>query len=165
MKQIGFLVNPVAGIGGRVGLKGSDGAEIQKKARSLGAVPEAAVRALHALEKASGLEEKVTFLTAPGIMGEEVLKKTAFSYHVIGTLADGETTAEDTIRIAREILEEGADLLLFAGGDGTARNVCEAVEMELPVIGIPAGVKIHSAVYAYNAGNAGEAYRQNCMVI
>ena len=162
MKQIGFLVNPVAGIGGRVGLKGSDGAEIQKKARSLGAVPEAAVRALHALEKASGLEEKVTFLTAPGIMGEEVLKKTAFSYHVIGTLADGETTAEDTIRIAREILEEGADLLLFAGGDGTARNVCQAVEMELPVIGIPAGVKIHSAVYAYNVGNAGEALTYFC---
>ena len=156
MKQIGFLVNPVAGIGGRVGLKGSDGAEIQKKARSLGAVPEAAVRALHALEKASGLEEKVTFLTAPGIMGEEVLKKTAFSYHVIGTLADGETTAEDTIRIAREILEEGADLLLFAGGDGTARDIYKAVGVEQLCVGIPAGVKIHSPVYAKNPGAAGK---------
>lgn len=162
MKRIGFLVNPVAGLGGRVGLKGSDGEKIQEKARRLGAVPEAAIRAGHALEKAAGLEGKVIFLTAPGIMGEEVLKKTAFSYHVIGTIEGEQTTAEDTMRIAKEIREEGADLLLFAGGDGTARNVCEAVGGDLPVIGIPAGVKIHSAVYAYNAGNAGEALTYFC---
>lgn len=157
MKRIGFLVNPVAGIGGRVGLKGSDGANIQEKARRLGAVPEAAARAWHALQKASGLEDKVEFLTAPGIMGEEILKKTSFPYQVIGELKGPETTAEDTIRIAREIQEAEAELLLFAGGDGTARNVCEALGTSLPVVGIPAGVKIHSAVYAYNAGNAGEA--------
>lgn len=162
MKRIGFLVNPVAGIGGRVGLKGSDGRKIQKKARSLGAVPEAASRALQALKKTSGLEGRAVFLTAPGIMGENVVKQTAFPYEVIGNLQGEETGAEDTIRIAKEIQEAGADLLVFAGGDGTARNVCEAVGTTLPVLGIPAGVKIHSAVYAYNAGNAGEALEYFC---
>ena len=162
MKRIGFLVNPVAGIGGRVGLKGSDGEEIQKKARSLGAVPEAASRAFQALMKASNLKNEIVILTAPGVMGEDVVKKTPFQYEVIGKLEVPETTAEDTIRIAGEILGAQADLLLFAGGDGTARNICQAVGTEIPVLGIPAGVKIHSAVYAYNTKNAGEALAHFC---
>lgn len=162
VKRIGFLVNPVAGVGGRVGLKGSDGARIQEMAKKLGAVPEASLRALAALGKASGLTDKIVLLTAPGVMGEDIVKKTAFSYEVVGELQGGDTTAEDTIRIAKEMLEAQADLLMFAGGDGTARNVCEAVGMDLPVLGIPAGVKIHSAVYAYNTKNAGEALEYFC---
>ena len=78
MKRIGFLVNPVAGIGGRVGLKGSDGANIQEKARRLGAVPEAAARAWHALQKASGLEDKVEFLTRPGSWERKSLRRLLF---------------------------------------------------------------------------------------
>ena len=133
MKRIGFLVNPVAGIGGRVGLKGSDGANIQEKARRLGAVPEAAARAWHALQKASGLEDKVEFLTAPGIMGEEILKKTSFPYQVIGELKGPETTAEDTIRIAREIQEAEAELLLFAGGSGY-RPASRSIRRYMPIM-------------------------------
>lgn len=162
MKRIGFLVNPVAGVGGRVGLKGSDGARVQEMAKKLGAVPEASLRAQAALGKASGLTGQIVLLTAPGVMGEDIVEETAFSYEVVGKLQGRDTTAEDTIRIAREILAAQADLLMFAGGDGTARNVCEAVGMDLPVLGIPAGVKIHSAVYAYNTKNAGEALEYFC---
>ena len=135
MKRIGFLVNPVAGVGGRVGLKGSDGARVQEMAKKLGAVPEASLRAQAALGKASGLTGQIVLLTAPGVMGEDIVEETAFSYEVVGKLQGRDTTAEDTIRIAREILAAQADLLMFAGGDGTARNVCEAVGMDLPEIG------------------------------
>lgn len=162
MKKIGFLINPVAGIGGRVGLKGSDGSRIQEEAKKLGAVAEAPVRALAALRKVKGVEKEILFLSAPGVMGEAIIRKTDFRYEIIGKIEKEETTAEDTIRIAKEMRKAGAELLFFAGGDGTARNVCEAVGKELPVIGIPAGVKIHSAVYAYNSQNAGEALKSFC---
>lgn len=165
MRKIGFLINPIAGVGGRVGLKGSDGAEIQKKAKKLGAIPEAPRRALTALEIASSLIDKVIFLTAPGSMGEDVLRKTKFHYKVIGKLHGENTTAEDTVRIAKEIQDEQVELILFAGGDGTARNICQSIRMEVPVLGIPAGVKIHSAVYAYNSKNAGEALVNFCNAI
>ena len=63
-KKLGLIVNPVAGLGGRVGLKGSDGAEIQKKALELGAVPQALKRATQALERIRGLDglDLVTYL-------------------------------------------------------------------------------------------------------
>lgn len=162
MRRIGFLVNPVAGIGGRVGLKGSDGEAVQEKARSLGAVPEASERAYQALLKAASVSKNVEIFTAPGVMGEDVVKRTPFQYKVVGTLKGEKTTAEDTVRIAGQIAGAGAELLMFAGGDGTARNVCEAIKMQIPVLGIPAGVKIHSSVYAYNAKNAGEALGHFC---
>ena len=162
MKKIGFLINPVAGIGGRVGLKGSDGRHIQEEAKRLGAVAEAPARALAALKRAEGIQDDILFLVAPDIMGERIISQTSFRYEVIGKISGEKTTAEDTIRIAKDMEKAGAELLFFAGGDGTARNVCEALGKNLPVIGIPAGVKIHSAVYAYNSKNAGEALKSFC---
>jgi predicted polyphosphate/ATP-dependent NAD kinase len=160
-KMLGFIVNPVAGLGGRVGLKGSDGLEIQQRARELGAVPEAqdrAVEAMRVLKKlADDLKKVVTF---PGEMGENVAVCCGFSPVVIGDIQHGETTAADTHQAAREMLALGADLVLFAGGDGTARNIYEAVRDSVPVIGIPAGVKIHSAVFGINPASTGELAAQ-----
>lgn len=154
---LGFIVNPVAGLGGRVGLKGSDGLIIQQQARKLGAVPEALDRAAEAMrmlkKSASDLEKIVTY---PGEMGENVAVRCGFSPIIIGDICQGKTTAADTRRAAHEMLTLGVDLILFAGGDGTARDICEAVGDTVPVIGIPAGVKLHSAVFGVNPVRTGE---------
>lgn len=150
-KRLGLIVNPVAGIGGRVGLKGSDGSEIQQRARDLGAEPRAGERAAAALEPLRPMAGALDLLAAAGEMGEAVARQGGFHPRVIPTPArgpGGATTAEDTRRAALAMRDAGADLVLFAGGDGTARDICRAVGTGLPVLGIPAGVKIHSAVYA-----------------
>jgi len=155
MKRLGLIVNPVAGIGGRVGLQGSDGSEIQQKALSLGAKPGSAARATQALEALVPLAGQFELFTAPGEMGAQVAKLCGFIPHVLGKPTDS-TTAEDTIRVARQMLSLPVDALLFAGGDGTARDIFTAVGTRLPVLGIPAGVKIHSAVFATHPRVAGE---------
>ncbi|MFN2226596.1 MAG: ATP-NAD kinase family protein, partial [Anaerolineae bacterium] len=141
--------------GGRVGLKGSDGAEIQRQARALGAEPHAGERAAEALERLRRVEN-LTVVTYPGEMGEDAVRAAGFEPVVIGDIEPGATTAADTQEAARRMHERGVDLLLFAGGDGTARDVYEAVGLEQPALGIPAGVKIHSAVYATHPRSAGE---------
>jgi predicted polyphosphate/ATP-dependent NAD kinase len=156
-KTLGLILNPVAGLGGRVGLKGSDGLEIQQQARELGAIPEAqdrAAKAIRMLRKSAGYLDKL--VTYPGEMGESVAVHCGFSPIVIGNIRPGETTAAETVRAAHEMYEMGIDLILFAGGDGTARNICDAVGISIPVLGIPAGVKIHSAVFGINPASTGE---------
>jgi predicted polyphosphate/ATP-dependent NAD kinase len=153
---MGLIVNPLAGIGGRVGLKGSDGLQIQQKALALGAVPEAHSRALRALLALKPLQPRLEVLCAPAEMGENAARQCGFILSVLGEAKIGVTTAEDTCAAAHLIRQAGVDLLLFAGGDGTARDIYRAVGNELPVLGIPAGVKIHSPVFATNPHTAGE---------
>ena len=154
-KKIGLIVNPVAGMGGRVGLKGSDGQETLRKARELGAVATSPGRAVEALRELAPLKDRVEIVAYPHEMGEDEAREAGFEPTVIGDVETGKTTSEDTRRAAREMLGLGVDLLLFAGGDGTARDICEAVDGKVPALGIPAGVKIHSAVYAINPSSAG----------
>jgi predicted polyphosphate/ATP-dependent NAD kinase len=153
--RLGLIVNPLAGIGGRVGLKGSDGAEIQQKALALGAVPQSLNRAIQALEKIKAVHG-VEIITYPGEMGEDAARACGLGPTVIGSIRPGETTPEDTRNAAREMLRLRVPLLLFAGGDGTARDVYNAVGEGIPVLGIPAGVKIHSAVFSTHPSSAGE---------
>ena len=154
-KRLGLIVNPVAGLGGRVGLKGSNGAEIQKKALVLGAVPQSVNRAIQALERIRPADD-LEVITYPGEMGEDAARARGFEPTVIGSIKPGETTAEDTRNGAWDMQRLNVNLLLFAGGDGTARDIYDAIGDELPVLGIPAGVKIHSAVYATNPISAGD---------
>jgi predicted polyphosphate/ATP-dependent NAD kinase len=150
-----LIVNPIAGIGGRVGLKGSDGADIQRKALELGAVPRSIDRAIRALERIEPADD-LEVITYPGEMGEDAARACGFEPTVIGVIRPGETTAEDTETAASEMEQLNADLLLFAGGDGTARDIYNAVGERLPVLGIPAGVKIHSAVFGASPRSAGD---------
>ncbi len=156
MKKLGLIVNPIAGIGGRVGLKGSDGQEIIKKAIDLGAVKTAPGRAVEALMRITPIRDRIELITYPYDMGENEARDCGFQPKVIGSILKGRTTSEDTKNASREMLELQVDLILFAGGDGTARDIYEAVDGEIPVLGIPAGVKIHSGVFAINPASAGE---------
>ncbi len=156
MKKLGVIVNPVAGMGGRVGLKGSDGVEILRKARELGAQPEAPNRAVEALKVVSKIKDNIEIITYPHEMGEDECRAAGLVSRVIGSIRSGETTADDTQQAVQDMAEAGVDLMLFAGGDGTARNVYNAMGEKVPALGIPAGVKIHSAVYAVTPRCAGE---------
>lgn len=156
MKKLGVIVNPVAGMGGRVGLKGSDGIEILRKAREMGAEPESPRRALEALKIIAKLKDEIEVLAYPDEMGADECREAGLEPEVIGSIKSGETSPEDTMEAAREMAERGVELILFAGGDGTARNIYTAIGSKIPVLGIPAGVKIHSAVYAINPRSAGE---------
>jgi predicted polyphosphate/ATP-dependent NAD kinase len=156
MMRFGLIVNPVAGLGGRVGLKGSDGAEVQRKALDLGAVSQVQARAALALQALAPFKEQFELLAAPGPMGEDTARQVSFAPLVTAQRQNGSTSAEDTIQSAREMLERSVDLLLFAGGDGTARDIYNAVGTALPVLGIPAGVKIYSGVFTTHPCKAGE---------
>lgn len=160
-KRLGLVVNPIAGMGGRVGLKGTDGREVLERAVARGAVPLSGSRASAALRALADLSGNVRLLTFPGAMGEAPAREAGFEPEVLlrTELSRTATTREDTILAARELLRCGVDLLLFAGGDGTARDVFEGVGESLPALGIPAGVKIHSAVFGCSPAGTGELAR------
>ncbi|MBD3669030.1 MAG: NAD(+)/NADH kinase, partial [Kangiella sp.] len=159
MFHLGFIINPFAGIGGKVGLKGSDGEAIRAEAFARGAVSQSANRARITLEILKPYKDQLIFFTASGDMGENLLKELGFNYECVYSY-QGASTAQDTIEAANKIVAKKANLFLFAGGDGTARNIYEAVGEELPVLGIPAGVKIHSGVYAVTPKAAGLVIEQ-----
>ena len=154
-QKLGLIINPVAGMGGRVGLKGSDGA-LAGKAKSMGAIPIAEARARVAMLQFAAACPDVEVLTAPGSMGAAVAQDAGLETRVVCAVSKPETSAADTQTAAREILAEGAVLLLFVGGDGTARDIYKVVGRELPVLGVPSGVKMHSALFAASARAAGE---------
>lgn len=157
MKQfkLGLVINPIAGIGGSVALKGSDGVGIAEQAIALGAAPKSNARASLALEILLPYRDSIVIYTAAGDMGESLAQALGFKTEVVYKLTNAITTAFDTEQAVTTLIKHDIDLLLFAGGDGTARNVCHIVEDKFPVLGIPAGCKIHSGVYAITPKAAG----------
>ncbi len=157
MRRIGFLINPIAGMGGRVGLKGTDG--LVEEARARGADPRAPDRARRALEALAAAETDVLVCTWGGPMGERVAAEVGLASEVLGKPKSDETTAEDTREAVRAFLGAGVDVVSFAGGDGTAVDIAQTVETaraSTPILGIPAGVKVFSSVFAVTPEAAGE---------
>lgn len=132
-------------MGGSVGLKGTDG-DKYRQALALGAEPVSPARTREFLDHLA-CQDRIRLLVAPGAMGEDVVATSGIE--VIGHLG-ARSSPQDTKRIAREMLEAGAELIVFAGGDGTARDMVDAIDQRIPVIAIPAGVKIYSSVFAYS---------------
>ncbi len=157
-RKLGFIVNPIAGIGGTVGLKGSDGVELQQRAKQLGGEPRSAPRARLALDHLTKLRDSIELFAAPAEMGADIATRCGFKPQVVGSI-DSPSSGRDTQNVARLLLEMQVDLLLFVGGDGTARDIYEAVGLDPVVLGVPAGVKIQSAAFATSAAAAGELAR------
>lgn len=150
--MIGLIVNPVAGLGGSVGLKGTDG--LVEEALARGAVPRSGERASLALAQ---IDPGVQIACAAGPMGADVVRALGREPAlVVGEPPHAASSADDTRAAARRLADAGVELILFAGGDGTARDVCAAVGEDVPTLGIPAGVKIQSAAFAESPRRCGE---------
>ncbi len=157
--RMGFVVNPIAGMGGRVGLKGTDG--VLSEAIARGATPVSPQRAADFLKELKGAMKgnPIEILSCPGVMGEEEAKSASVSVQVLPMKIGSETTAEDTKRAVKLLAEAKVDLIVFVGGDGTAKDILDALKergVELPVLGIPSGVKMYSGVFAVNPSDAVE---------
>jgi len=147
---VGFIVNPLAGIGGRLGFKGSDGA-YAIRALAMGAPLVSPGRARSFLE---ALPVGVRIVTPPGLMGFDHVRGTRHEPYttVINCVSPRvwPTTAFDTRRCSKAMVDHGVRLLVFVGGDGTARDVLDSVDERIPALGVPAGVKVYSSVFAVN---------------
>jgi predicted polyphosphate/ATP-dependent NAD kinase len=145
--KVGLVVNPIAGMGGRVGLKGTDG-EAARRALELGAKPTSPGRAVEMLKSLKRYAPPIRLFAYPEEMGEAEALEAGFKPTVVGELRARPTTAEDTRRAVEEFTSIPVDLIVFVGGDGTARDVMDANKAGIPILGVPAGVKMYSAVFA-----------------
>jgi predicted polyphosphate/ATP-dependent NAD kinase len=153
--KIGLIVNPVAGMGGSVGLKGTDGRDVLDRAKALGARPVAPERALRALRRLAAAAPETALIACAGVMGGDIARAAGLPVTPLAG-PSGATTAADTRAAAQELRARGVGLILFAGGDGTARDILDAVGDAVPMLGIPSGVKMHSAVFAISPEAAGQ---------
>lgn len=154
--RVGFVVNPIAGMGGRVGLKGTDGKVAE--ARRRGAEPRSPERAVRALQALHERSPDSSILTWGGPMGAAEARRAGVPVEVLGEPDGSETGAEDTIHAVQAFVEAEVDLVLFVGGDGTAVDVHRTLTelaVETPMLGVPAGVKVYSSVFAVTPETAG----------
>ena len=156
--HVGLVINPLAGLGGGLALKGSDGAAVREIAGSLGKdrSSRAAQRCQRSLDRIRSVKVSLQFSCWGGAMGEDVLREAGFDARVLGAPSDGLSDAGDTRDAAVSLQAANVDLLVFVGGDGTARDILDAVGSDTPVLGVPAGVKMHSGVFAVSPEAAGD---------
>ena len=155
-RRLGLIVNPVAGLGGRVGLKGTDGRDVVRRALELGARPVAPARAGRALARLERHRRAITVVAAAGPMGADAARRHGFRLEVVEVTRGDETSAADTRAAAAELESREVDLILYAGGDGTTRDIVDAIGTRVPILGIPTGVKMHSGVFATSPETAGD---------
>jgi predicted polyphosphate/ATP-dependent NAD kinase len=155
--KIGFIINPCAGVGGKLALKGSD--DLFDHAVSLGAKPQAFERSRVCIEKLLPYKNDLQWWCAPKQMGHNLLTELGFDACVIDMVVSDSTSSESTKQAVELLLRESLDLLLFAGGDGTARDISVLVGEQL-ALGIPAGVKIQSGVYGITPKACAEVIKQ-----
>ena len=154
--KVGFLVNPIAGMGGKVGLKGTD--NVVNEALMMGAKPVAPERGIEFLKKMKELRlhQQIKLLTCSGVMGEEEIHSASLDADILPMKVGTKTTAENTKKAVRLMAKHKVDLILFVGGDGTARDILDALSDydSIPVLGIPSGVKMYSGIFAANPADA-----------
>lgn len=156
--KIGLIVNPIAGMGGKVGLKGTD--DVLRQAIARGAEPIAPERATEFLRrlKMELSEMSCAILTCPRAMGEEEARSAGFPARIIPLNTEEETDADDTKVAVKLLIAEHVDLIVFVGGDGTAKDILQAMQdgEETPVLGVPSGVKMYSGIFAVTPNEAAD---------
>lgn len=158
---VGLIINPIAGVGGRIGLKGSDDSVVIWDKIDSGEGEKIAFdRAKRFLKIIEEIKDKVNFLCYNDEMGELLLKEMNFNYEVIGEFKGQHSTREDTISASKSLLKRGVNLIVFIGGDGTACDIYDAVKDKVPILAVPSGVKMHSACFALNPEIAGMIFKQ-----
>ncbi|MBS7247512.1 MAG: ATP-NAD kinase family protein [Candidatus Jordarchaeales archaeon] len=155
-KLLGFIVNPIAGIGGRYAFKGSDDPTLVALALRRGAKLVSPERAKNALKILYPVRHAIRLVCPPGIMGATIAEKYGFKTRVLPLNLSEPTTPNDTIRAAKLMVKENVSLILYAGGDGTTVDLLSAVGQDVPILGIPSGVKIWSATFADTPESAGQ---------
>lgn len=160
MFKLGLIINPYAGLGGSVGLKGSDGEVIRTEALARGAEMRAPQRMARALQLLLGFRAHIEIICFAGEMGEDTARALGFTTRIVGAARHQPSEASDTCAAAQVLMNESVDLILFAGGDGTARLIADVIGTRQPVLGVPSGVKMHSGVYAISPEAAGEIIKQ-----
>jgi predicted polyphosphate/ATP-dependent NAD kinase len=156
--RLGFIVNPIAGMGGKVGLKGTD--DVLQEAVDKGAQPVAPKRAVEFLQRLKQNSDGtgIDISACPGSMGEEEGRIANFPMKTLAMKIGPETTAEDTKAAVRLLITANVDLIVFVGGDGTAKDILDAMQgrTAVPVLGVPSGVKMYSAIFAVSPADAVE---------
>lgn len=154
--RLGLIINPIAGMGGSVGLKGTDGEWAVDRAIELGAIQKSEAFAKRAFSIFHDIKDQLEILTCSGNMGGNLMDELGFHHQIIYTPNNSQKTDQnDTITATSLLKQIGIDLLVFVGGDGTARDICNVINQDVVAIGIPAGVKMYSPVYATTPENGG----------
>lgn len=154
--KLGIIINPYAGIGGATALKGSDGKLTRELALAQGAEKLANQKMQRALAEIRQHIDRVSIFTVAGEMGEQTARQFGFNVTLVHKPTVHQTEPEDSVLAAKKLVELGVDIIAFAGGDGTATDIFQAIGDVVPVLGIPAGCKIHSGVYAVSPSTAGK---------
>ncbi|MEM0025100.1 MAG: ATP-NAD kinase family protein [Zestosphaera sp.] len=155
--KLGFVVNPIAGMGGSVGLKGTDG-ELYEEALKRGAKPVAPSKAVRFLQALSEKGFQGVIVAANSVMGCDYLSSSRLRFSCLDLPDRGKsvTSREDTLRVIEVFLKSDVDLIVFVGGDGTARDVLSVAGTKVPILGVPSGVKMYSGVFATSPEVAAE---------
>ena len=148
--KLGLVANPFAGLGGASGLKGSDGEDTVRQALARGAISKVAERVASTLQALSAIRDKIEMLTVPHNMGAVICEQAGWPVRTLDLSIPEMSSAEHTRLAVAHLQSADIDLLVFAGGDGTARDVFDAADHGQVVLGIPCGVKMHSGVFANN---------------
>ena len=145
--KIGLIVNPISGFGGPLGLKGSDSDNIWDHVTDIYNLP-SLQRTYDTLNNIDPkISNKIIFYTGSELLGEYLLKQFDFKFKIVYTSNTQRTSRNDTYELLNEFKTQNVDLIVFAGGDGTSSDLIKIIDTDIPVVGIPVGVKMYSSIF------------------
>ncbi len=152
--RIGFLVNPIAGLGGKKAWKGTD--DIEQAWDFFEQGEEYSFERVQQALKSIPPQLPLHFYYCDDPMGANIIDDFEINKEIVYSPVEDRTSSEDTKSACKVFLEKEVDLIIFVGGDGTARDVTSIIGDKIPVLGIPSGVKMFSGCFLYRPQDLGE---------